>query len=92
MELPIELQGILLLLVGMFVTFLLTQLAKLGFDFSGYESRLVAALFSAVLVVVNAVLEKVPADMTGYVGLILQLLVVVLGSFGVHGLYKSVKK
>ena len=92
MELPVELQSLLALGVASLVTFVLTQLAKFGFDFSGYKSQLVAALVSAVIVVINALLAKIPADFSGIVTAAFQVLVIVLGAFGIHGLYKQVKK
>lgn len=89
MEIPVELQNLILLGVGMVVTFLLTQLAKRGLDFSGYKSQLVAALFAAVMVIIKTLLSKVPGDLTGLVTVLLQLFLVVFGAFGVHGFYKS---
>ena len=92
MELPIELQGLLTFGIASVVTFIFTELLKLGFDFSGYKSQVVAALVSAVLVVINALFAKIPADFVNIANALLQFLVVVLGAFGVYDLYKRAKK
>lgn len=91
-EVPVELQALIQLGIEIGVLFLLVQLAKLGFDFSGYKSQIVAALFGAVMVILQAVFAKVPANLEGLVAALLNLLVVVLGAFGVHALYKRFKK
>jgi hypothetical protein len=91
MELPIELQNLIMIAAGMAVTFFLTQLAKIGFDLSGFKAQWTAALFSFLLVLVNAVLGKVPLEWQSILTAILQLVVVLLGSFGVYKLYKQSK-
>ena len=88
-EVPVELQSLIQIGIEVAVVFLLTQLAKLGFDFSGYKAQIVAAVFSAVMVFANALLAKVPANLEGIVGALLNLLVVVLGSFGVYKIYRQ---
>ena len=88
-EVPVELQSLILIGIEVAVVFILTQLAKAGFDFSGYKAQLVAALFGAVMVIVNSLLAKVPANLEGIVGALLNLLVVVLGSFGVYKIYRQ---
>lgn len=88
-EVPVELQSLILIGIEVAVVFLLTQLAKAGFDFSGYKAQIVAAVFSAVMVFANALLAKVPANLEGIVGALLNLLVVVLGSFGVYKIYRQ---
>ena len=90
-EVPVPLQALIQVGIEIGIVFLLTQLAKLGFDFSGYKAQLVAAFFSAVMVVLNSLLAKVPASLEGIVGALLNLLVVVLGSFGVYKLYKQIR-
>lgn len=90
-QVPPELQSLIQIGIEIAVVFLLTQLAKLGFDFSGYKAQLVAAFMGAVMVVINALLAKVPANLEGIVGALLNLLVVVLGSFGVYKLYRQWK-
>ena len=92
MELPVELQQLLALGVGMVVTFLFTQLAKWGFDFSGYKSQVVAAIVGAIVLWINSLLAQVPPEAVNIVSVLLQLLIVVLGAFGIHGLYKQFKK
>lgn len=88
-EVPVELQALIQVGVEIAIVFILTQLAKAGFDFSGYKAQLVAAVLSAVMVIVNSLLAKVPANLEGIVGALLNLLVVVLGSFGVYKLYRQ---
>ena len=90
-EVPVPLQALIQVGIEIGIVFLLTQLAKLGFDFSGYKAQLVAAFISAVMVVLNSLLAKVPASLEGIVGALLNLLVVVLGSFGVYKLYKQIR-
>lgn len=91
-EVPVELQALIQVGIEIGVVFLLVQLAKLGFDFSGYKSQIVAALVGAVMVIVQSLLAKVPANLEGIVLALLNLLVVVLGAFGVHALYKRFAK
>ena len=88
-EVPVELQSLIQIGIEVAVVFILTQLAKAGFDFSGYKAQIVAAVFSAVMVFANALLAKVPANLEGIVGALLNLLVVVLGSFGVYKIYRQ---
>lgn len=88
-ELPVELQSLIQIGIEIAVVFLLTQLAKAGFDFGGYKAQIVAALFGAVMVVVNTLLAKVPASLESIVGALLNLLVVVLGAFGLYKLYRQ---
>ena len=90
-EVPVELQSLIQLGVEIAVVFVLTQLSKAGLDFSGYKAQLVAALFAAVMVVVNVLLSKVPLSLESIVTALLNLLVVVLGAFGVYKLYKQMR-
>ncbi len=90
-EVPVPLQALLQIGIEIAIVFLLTQLAKLGFDFSGYKAQLVASFFSAAMVVINALLARVPVSLEGIVGALLNLVVVVLGSFGVYKLYKQLQ-
>ena len=92
MELPIELQNLIALAISSVVVVGLTELAKLGLDFSGYKSQLVAALFSAVMVFVNVLLAKIPLASIDLATAIAQLVVVLIGAFGVFGAYKQLKK
>jgi hypothetical protein len=88
-EVPVALQGLIQVGIEIAVVFLLTQLMKAGFDFSGYKAQIVAAVFGAVMVILNSLLAKVPANLEGIVGALLNLLVVVLGSFGLYKLYRQ---
>ena len=92
MELPIELQNLIALVISSVVVFVLTQIAKLGFDFSGYKSQIVAAIFSAVMVAVNALLAKIPLESVNLATAIANLVVVLLGAFGVFSAYKQLKR
>ena len=92
MELPIELQNLIALAISSVVVFVLTEIAKLGFDFSGYKSQIVAAIFSAVMVVVNALLAKIPLESVDLATAIANLVVVLLGAFGVFSAYKQLKR
>jgi hypothetical protein len=90
-EVPVELQALLKLGLEFLVVFVLTELAKyLPFDISGYKAQIVAALFSAVMVLVNGFLGLIPAQFEGVVVALLQFLVVLLGAFGVYALYRRV--
>lgn len=89
LELPLELQALLKLGVEMLIVFVLTQLAKAGLDFSGYKAQLVAAIFSAALVFVNYLLGLIPAGYEGIAAALLQLVIVLLGAFGVYKAYRQ---
>lgn len=89
LSLPVELQDLLQIGIEIGVVFVLTELAKRGFDFSGYKAQIAAAVLGALMVVVNSLLAKVPASLEGIVAALLNLLVVVLASFGVYELYKK---
>lgn len=89
MELPVELQSLLMVGIEIAVVFLLTQLAKAGFNFDGYKAQLVAALFSAAIVFVNSLLAKIPAEFVPIAGALLNVAVVLLGSFGVYKVFRQ---
>ena len=89
---PSELQGLIQKLLEVAVVFVVTQLAKQGLDFSGYKSQILAALFSASMIVIDMLLSKIPANLHEVVSAFLSFLVVVLSSFGVHAVYKAFKK
>lgn len=89
MEIPIELQNLLTVGVEIVVVFLLTQLAKTGFNFDGYKAQIVAAIVSALLVVIQSALAKIPAEFVPLAGALLNVLVVLLGSFGLYKLYRQ---
>jgi len=83
-ELPGELITYLQLGVGIVVTFVLTELAKRGFDFQGHKAQITASLAAAAVVILNAILAKVPVTYEGFAVMALQVLVLILGSFGLY--------
>jgi uncharacterized membrane protein (DUF441 family) len=87
MELPAELQPLLVVALGAVATFVITQLAKVGINLSGYNAQLTAALVSAALVLIKAVFDKVPADFQSAVFAALQFALVLFGSFGVYKVF-----
>lgn len=89
-ELPLELQNILISVIGIAVVFVLTELSKLlNADLSGYAAQITAAVWSAAYVVIKVLLAKVPADFEGIAAAVLQLIVVLLGSFGLYKVYRQ---
>lgn len=89
-ELPIDLQNFLLLSLQIVVVFALTQLSKwLKADLSGYAAQVTAALFSAVMVVVNVLLSKIPLNLEGIAAALLNLIVVLIGAFGLYKVYRQ---
>lgn len=96
MELLIQLPDELKALIAVIVTMLVTEAlkfagAKLGLDLSGYAAQITAALVGSILVLVNALLTKVPAEFAPIVQSLLGLLVVVFGSFGAYKVFLSKK-
>lgn len=89
---PSELQDWIRLGLEIGIVFIVTQLAKVGLDFSGYKSQILAALFSAVMVIVDSLLTKIPAQWESLAGALMNLIVVILASYGVHTVYKTFKK
>ena len=89
---PSEIQDWIRLGLEIGIVFILTQLAKVGLDFSGYKSQILAALFSAVMVIVDSLLTKIPAQWESLAGALMNLIVVILASYGVHTVYKTFKK
>ena len=91
-QMPDELKALLAVIVTMLVTEALKFLgAKLGLDLSGYAAQITAALVGSILVLVNALFTKVPAEFVPIVQSLLGLLVVVLGSFGAYKVFLSKK-
>lgn len=89
MEMLIELPDEIKLLIGAIVTLYATQFLKwlsgvLGQDISGHAAELSAFLVASILVVVNAVLSNVPAELAPVVSQLFALAVVVLGAFGAY--------
>lgn len=89
---PSELQLLIRWALEIALTFVLTQLAKQGLDFTGYKVQILAAVFGAVMVVIDALLAKIPLQWESLTGALLNLFVVVLASYGVHAVYKAFKR
>ena len=89
---PPELQEWIRLGLEVGIVFILTQLAKAGLDFSGYKAQILAAIFGAVMVVIDSLLTKIPVQWESLAGALLNLIVVILASYGVHAVYKIFKK
>ena len=86
-DLPVELKALLAVFVTMIVTQGLKWLsAQLNVDLSGYSAQVAASIVGSVLVLVNAALTNVPAELAPIVQSLLGLIVVVLGSFGAYNL------
>jgi hypothetical protein len=90
-EIPADLR----VAIGAGLTFLFTQGLKalanlLGFDIAGWTSAVVAALVGAVLVFLDGIVALIPPELQPVASAIFGLIVVVLGSFGVHYTYKGV--
>lgn len=84
-EIPAELKTLLAIGITVIVTEVLKALsAKLNYDLNGYKAQITASLVGAVLVLVNAVLSNVPAELAPVASQLLILVVVVLGSFGAY--------
>ena len=90
-ELPEPLKALLLIAV----TFVVTQLLKLlgdaiKVDLSGYTAQIASAVVAAVLVVANALLAKIPVGYEPTVTAVLNLIVVILGSWGAYRFYRTI--
>jgi len=84
-ELPDELQQLLAVAAGIAATFILTQFAKvLKTDLSGWKAQLTATIITAAMVVINAVLSKIPPNFESIATAVMQLIVVLLGAFGLY--------
>ena len=89
-EIPNELKVLLAMGITVIVTEVLKALSsKLNYDLSGYSAQITAAIVGAVLVLANAVLTNVPAELAPVVSQLLVLVVVVLGSFGAYKVLKG---
>jgi len=89
-EIPNELKIIL----GIFVTAVVTEIlkilsAKLNADLTGYKAQVTASVVGAVLVLINAVLSNIPAEVAPIASQLLVLVVVVLGAFGAYRVAKG---
>lgn len=89
-EFPVELQNILISLIGIVVVFGLTELSKLlKVNLMGYAAQVTAAIWSAVFVIIKVLLLKIPMDFENIAAALLQLLVVLLGAFGFYKIYRQ---
>jgi len=87
---PDELKALLAIGITVVVTEILKALSsKLNYDLSGYSAQITASIVGAVLVLANAVLTNVPAELAPVVSQLLVLVVVVLGSFGAYKVIKG---
>ena len=81
-----------LLAVG--VTFLVTEFLKVlsaavGRDLSGYSAQVSSAVVASLLVLADALLSHIPAEFEPIAGAILNLVVVLLGSWGAYKFYRQ---
>jgi hypothetical protein len=81
-----------LLLIG--ITFVVTELLKLlgnaiKVDLSGYVAQVASAIVASILVVVNALLVKIPLEYEPIVTAVLNLVVVLLGSWGTYKVFRQ---
>lgn len=89
-EIPNELKVLLAMAITVAVTEVLKALSKkLNYDLSGYSAQVTAAIVGAILVLANAILTNVPAELAPIVSQLLVLAVVVLGSFGAYKVIKG---
>ena len=88
-QLPDELAQWVGIVVQIAVVFVITQLLKRGFDFTGYTAQVAAAITSAVIVVINTVLAGLPPNLETIVTILFNILVVVVGSFGTYKVYRQ---
>jgi len=82
-----------LLLIG--ITFIVTELLKLlgnaiKLDLSGYAAQVASAIVASILVVVNMLLTQIPLEYEPIVTAVLNLIVVLLGSWGTYVFYRTI--
>ena len=92
----VELPQELVLLLESTIVFLVTQALKaLGGvfkqDITGWAAVIAAGLVSAVVALLNGVLGLIPENWGPIAATVLNLIVLLLGSMGVYGLYKRFK-
>lgn len=85
----IEIPNELKIILGIFVTALVTEVlkilsAKLNVDLTGYKAQVTASVVGAILVLANALLSNIPAEVAPIASQLLVLIVVVLGAFGAY--------
>lgn len=89
-EIPNELKALLAIGITVVVTEVLKALSgKLNYDLSGYSAQITASLVGAILVLINAALTNVPAELLPIINQVFVLVVVVLGSFGAYKVIKG---
>jgi len=89
-ELPDPLKALLLIAI----TFVVTELLKLlgnaiKLDLSGYAAQVASAIVASILVVVNMLLTKIPLEYEPIVTAVLNLIVVLLGSWGSYKVFRQ---
>jgi hypothetical protein len=89
-ELPEPLKALLLIAI----TFVVTELLKLlgnaiKLDLSGYSAQIASAIVASILVVVNMLLAKIPLEYEPIVTAVLNLVVVLLGSWGTYKVFRQ---
>ncbi len=85
----IEIPNELKIILGIFVTAVVTEVlkilsAKLNVDLTGYKAQVTASVVGAILVLANALLSNIPAEVAPIASQLLVLVVVVLGAFGAY--------
>ena len=91
MELPAEIKIFLSSIIGMIVTEGLKALFP-NKDLSQVAKVMSAAIFTGLVMFADGLLALVPAQYQGVVGGVLALIVALLGAFGLHRIYKQVRK
>ncbi len=90
----IEIPNELKIILGIFVTAVVTEVlkilsAKLNVDLTGYKAQVTASVVGAILVLANALLSNIPAEVAPIASQLLVLVVVVLGAFGAYRVAKG---
>jgi FtsH-binding integral membrane protein len=88
--LPDPLKALLLIAI----TFVVTELLKLlgnaiKVDLSGYTAQIASAVVASILVVVNALFAKIPLEYEPVVTAVLNLIIVLLGSWGTYKVFRQ---
>ena len=89
MQLPEQLQAVIVAFVAMLVAEGLKALGKhLKIDLSGYVASTVAAVTGLVLAIANGLFGQIPPQYANLVNVIVALLLVVLGPMAIHSYLK----
>lgn len=92
LELDPQLQALILAGVTYVVTEGLKALSNvLGFDLSGAAAAVTAGLMGLILALLSGLLAFIPPQYHEIAQVVMSLIVVILGSFGVHRLIKAFK-